>query len=63
MEIKEVRHLLVVEARKTLLKSFKEAKELLQEEVKNILFSFDTLKKKLSDTELDNHYLIERTQK
>lgn len=41
MEIKQVRSLLVVEARKTLLKSFQQAKELLQEEIKTILHGYD----------------------
>ena len=52
---------MVVESRKTLLRSFKEAKELLQEEVKNILFEFDSLKKKLEMTEKENQVLRDRT--
>lgn len=61
MEIKQVRQLMVVESRKTLLRSFKEAKELLQEEVKNILFEFDSLKRKLASTEKENQILKDRT--
>jgi len=61
VEIHEVRNQIVTEARRTLLKSFAQAKELLQNEVKTILCNYDKLVKELEKQKEQNRKLLSAT--
>lgn len=54
VEVKWVRKSVVNESRKTLMRAFDEARGLMQEEIKHILYNFDDLKAQLRNQEKEN---------